>query len=92
MVAYSLAKAKEGVRISYTALFSNKLNNMEKCMRCGHEIIIGGNFMLSEINGEELNEEDDVMVTNAHCPYCGARYELYDTPESEKKNYPYWDV
>ena len=91
MVAYSLAKAKEGVRISYTALFSNKLNNMEKCMRCGHEIIIGGNFMLSEINGEELNEEDDAMVTNAHCPYCGARYELTDTPESEKKNYPYWN-
>ncbi len=92
MVAYSLAKAKEGVRISYTALFSNKLNNMEKCMRCGNEIIIGGNFMLSEINGEELNEEDDAMVTNAHCPYCGARYELTDTPESEKKNYPYWRV
>lgn len=58
---------------------------MEKCMRCGHEIIIGGNFMLSEINGEELNEEDDAMVTNAHCPYCGAGYELYDTPESERK-------
>ena len=91
MVAYSLAKAKEGVRISYTALIT-KPNNMEKCMRCGHEIIIGGNFMLSEINGEELNEEDDAMVTNAHCPYCGARYELTDTPESEKKNYPYWRV
>lgn len=68
-----------------------KLNNMEKCMRCGHEIIIGGNFMLSDISGEELNEEDDAMVTNAHCPYCGAGYELYDTPESEKKNYPYWN-
>ena len=48
--------------------------------------------MLSEINGEELNEEDDAMVTNAHCPYCGARYELYDTPESEKKDYPYWNT
>lgn len=91
MVAYSLAKAKEGVRVSYTALIT-KPNNMEKCMRCGHEIIIGGNFMLSEINGEELNEEDDAMVTNAYCPYCGARYELTDTPESEKKNYPYWKI
>ena len=49
------------------------------------------NMLLSEINGEELNEEDDAMVTNAHCPYCGARYDLYDTPESEKKNYPYWN-
>jgi DNA-directed RNA polymerase subunit RPC12/RpoP len=63
---------------------------MEKCMRCGHELIIEGNFMLSEINGEELSEEEDAMVTNAHCPHCGARYELTDTPEIEKKNYPYW--
>lgn len=64
---------------------------MEKCMRCKHEIILEGNFMLSEINGEELNEDDDTMVTYAHCPYCGARYELTDTPESEKRNYPYWN-
>ena len=47
--------------------------------------------MLSEINGEELSENDDAMVTYAHCPYCGARYELTDTPESEKKDYPYWN-
>lgn len=47
--------------------------------------------MLSEINGEELSENDDAMVTYAHCPYCGARYELTDTPENEKKNYPYWN-
>ena len=46
--------------------------------------------MLSEINGEELAEDDDAMVTNAHCPHCGARYEIYETPESEKQNYPYW--
>jgi DNA-directed RNA polymerase subunit RPC12/RpoP len=65
---------------------------MEKCMRCKHEIILEGNFMLSEINGEELNEENDAMVTYAHCPHCGARYELTDTPESEKKNYPYWKI
>jgi redox-regulated HSP33 family molecular chaperone len=64
---------------------------MEKCMRCGHELIISGNFMLSEVNCEELSEEDDAMVTNAHCPFCGAGYELYDTPESEKYKYPYWN-
>jgi transcription elongation factor Elf1 len=63
---------------------------MEKCMRCGHELIISGNFMLSEIRGEILSEDEDAMVTNAHCTYCGASYELYDTPESERKNYPYW--
>lgn len=48
--------------------------------------------MLSEINGEELPEDDDAIVTYAHCPHCGARYELTDTPESEKKNYPYWGI
>lgn len=63
---------------------------MLKCMRCGKELIIGGNFMLSEINGEELSEGDDAMVTNATCAYCGASYEIYDTPESERDNYPYW--
>ena len=63
---------------------------MEKCMRCEHDLILEGNFMLSEINGEELSEDDDAIVTYAHCPFCGARYELTDTPESEKKNYPYW--
>ena len=35
-------------------------------MRCGHDLIIGGNFMLSDICGEELNEDDDAMVTNAN--------------------------
>lgn len=59
-----------------------------KCMRCGHELIIGGNFMLSDF--EIVNEDGDAMVTNASCPYCGASYELFDTPECEKKNYPYW--
>ena len=60
-------------------------------MRCGHDLIIGGNFMLSEVTGTELDEDDDAMVTNASCPHCGASYELYDTPENEKPNYPYWD-
>lgn len=63
---------------------------MEKCMRCKHKLILEGNFMLSEINGEELQENDAIMVTYAHCPYCGARYELTDIPQSKKKNYPYW--
>lgn len=24
------------------------------------------------------------------CPYCGASYEVYDTPEEEQENYPYF--
>ena len=49
---------------------------MEKCMRCGHEIILEGNFMLSEINGEELNEEDDAMVTLWYDAAPGLMYSL----------------
>jgi hypothetical protein len=62
-----------------------------KCMRCGHDLIIGGNFMLSDITGGALEEDDEARVTDASCPFCGASYELYDTPESEKKDYPYWN-
>lgn len=65
---------------------------MEKCMRCQHDLILECNFMLSEINDNEyMEEDDDAIVTYAHCPYCGARYQLTDTPESEKKDYPYWN-
>ena len=63
---------------------------MEKCMRCQHDLILESNFMLSDINGEELMEDEDTMVTYAHCPYCGARYELTDTPKVERNKYPYW--
>ena len=58
-------------------------------MRCGHNLIIGGNFMLSDFD-DSLKEYDDAMVTNATCPYCGASYEITDTPLSEQKNYPYF--
>jgi len=63
---------------------------MEKCLRCNNDLILESNFMLSELYGENLSEEDDAIVTYAHCPYCGAKYEFTDTPESEKKDYPYW--
>ena len=28
-------------------------------MRCGHDLIIGGNFMLSEVTGTELDDDDE---------------------------------
>ena len=65
---------------------------MEKCFRCGRDLIIEGNFMLNDLYLGELSEEEDAMVTTAHCPYCGASYELTDTPEIEKINYPYWRI
>lgn len=63
---------------------------VDECMRCGHKIILESNFMLSEINGEDLSEEEDAIVTFAHCPFCGAMYTLTDTPISERHSYPYW--
>lgn len=64
---------------------------MYKCFRCGHDLIIGGNNMLSEIMDEDdMPEDEDVIVTNMSCPHCGAYYEVYDTPESGKRLYPYW--
>ena len=62
----------------------------QKCMRCGHDLIIGGNVMLSDIGIADC-DEDDAMVTNLTCPHCGAYYEITDTPESEKPNYPHWN-
>lgn len=62
----------------------------EKCMRCGHDLIIEGNVMLSDIGAADCDEED-AMVTYMTCPHCGAYYEVTDTPDSEKPNYPYWD-
>ena len=61
---------------------------MAKCMRCQHELIIEANFMESEFM--ELSEDDDAMITIAHCPHCGARYEIHDVSENSKVIYPYW--
>jgi len=60
-------------------------------MRCGHELILESNLMLSDLEGEELEESDDAMITYSHCPHCGAKYEFMDISESEKKDYPYWN-
>ena len=39
----------------------------------------------------DLFDGEEVMTTYAMCLHCGASYELTETPESEKKNYPYWN-
>ena len=46
--------------------------------------------MLSDVNGEELPDDEDTMLTNASCPHCGASYEFWDVPDCEKGEYPYW--
>lgn len=47
--------------------------------------------MESDIDGSELEEDEDAMITEFSCPYCGASYTVRDTPKSEMKNYKYFN-
>lgn len=69
---------------------------MEKylCFRCQHELCIEDNWMGSDIGAvteEKSLTDDDFMVTLMSGPHCGASYEVYDTPVSERENYPYFN-
>ena len=46
--------------------------------------------MLSDWGYDSLDEDDDALITEYSCQNCGAQYSVIDTPENEKKNYPYW--
>lgn len=46
--------------------------------------------MLSDLEVVD-SQEDDAIITYMSCPFCGAQYEVTDTPESERQNYPYWN-
>lgn len=63
---------------------------MEKCWRCGHDLICSGNFMISDMEIDSLDENDDAIITDYLCPNCGAQYTVTDTPENDKQYYPYW--
>lgn len=60
------------------------------CFRCGHQLIIGNNWMASEVGLVDEDSSDEFMVTSLTCPHCGAGYEVYDTPKSEQDNYDYF--
>ena len=55
---------------------------MLKCRNCGAQLDSDALFCT------ECGKELPMGIV---CPHCGASYELYDTPENEKRNYPYWD-
>lgn len=46
--------------------------------------------MVSDWEGIEMNEDDDAMITNYTCPFCGVEYTVTDTPRNQMKNYPYF--
>lgn len=69
---------------------------MDKCLcfRCKHELSIDDNWLGSEValvSDEKALSDEDFNVTLMSCPYCGAHYEVYDTPMSEAKNYQFFN-
>ena len=51
------------------------------CTRCAHEL---------ELDDIWEGEEDYGNTYVFHCPYCGARYECTEVPESEKDEYEFY--
>lgn len=68
----------------------NEETGMYHCFRCGHELIIEGNYMGSDMGDCSEDEDEDYMVTTMSCPYCGARMECADISNNQKKEYPYF--
>lgn len=61
-----------------------------KCFRCKHELIWGNDFMQSDLEGEELKENEDSLVSFYTCPYCGMSYMITDTAPEDQKDFPYF--
>ena len=64
-----------------------------KCFRCGNLFEIDDNFKGSDIGLvpiDKMDTEEDTIVTLMSCPHCGLKYEVYDIPESEQEDYPYF--
>lgn len=75
-----------------TFAVTNVKNTQEmgyKCFFCGSDIALESNAMLSDFD-DGINQDDDCTITYAHCPNCGWDYEFCDTPESQKKDFPFW--
>ena len=66
------------------------MDGFGRCYVCGSPLTWNSDFMKSEIYGEELNDDDDAIVRNLSCGHCGASYEVCETSENDKKNYPFW--
>ncbi len=65
---------------------------MEKCWRCGKELICQGDFMISDWEGIDMDDDDDAMITDYYCPFCGIEYSVTDTPKNQEKNYAYFNM
>lgn len=63
----------------------------EHCINCGERVGISSNNMLSDFDDNIEDDDDDAMSFNlCTCEKCGITEVRWDTPESQKKLYPYW--
>lgn len=46
--------------------------------------------MISDWEGIEMDENDDAVITDYYCPYCGMEYSITDTPKNQMNNYQYF--
>lgn len=61
------------------------------CTNCGHHVYVVNNFMLSDYDDTITDDDDDCMnYIICECPNCGMNEERWDTPENQKKHFPYW--
>lgn len=64
------------------------------CFRCGEELYYEDTLVGSElglISEDKSFTEEDIDVVLMSCEHCGMHYEIYDIPESEQENYPYFN-
>ena len=47
------------------------------CDGCGHSLLMGGNFMLSDMD-DTVSEDNDSIGVDCHCPNCGASYSIVE--------------
>ena len=61
-----------------------------KCFICGHPLIWGSDIMQSDLDGSDLTDDENSVVSIYSCPYCGASYSITIPSPSEQKNIPYY--
>lgn len=50
------------------------------CDKCHHPLLMEGNFMLSD-RDKTVNEDNDTVGVDCHCPYCGSSYSIVERKE-----------
>ena len=59
---------------------------MYKCFNCGSEIIWQNDWMLSELDGIDYDEDDDRIVNVLYCPNCHSDiYVVHPSPNMDKE-------